>query len=191
MKKNRKLIEQAKNLSSSDLYNILDNSNIHLSNNYHIEFYHAIHLSNEYQKQIIDLFENNMKDFYQQSNDGYNPNEKQKELFSNQSRYLIILSEHDLIAFAHFRFDIDYGNRVLYLYELQVNMKYQGQGLGTTIIEQLKILCQKTQMIKIVLTVQKFNQKAIDFYIKKCQFHIDFTNPSDEDVDYLILSFTV
>jgi ribosomal protein S18 acetylase RimI-like enzyme len=190
MKKSRKLIEQANNLSSSDLHHILQTSNFDLSN-YQIEIFHAVQLSNDYQKQIIDLFESNMKTLYEQSKDGYKRNEKEKELFSHQSRYLIILSANSIIAFAHFRFDVDYGNRVLYLYELQVNMKYQGQGLGKWMIEQLKIFCQKTQMTKIVLTVQKMNTKAIDFYMKKFLFQIDFTNPKDENVDYLILSFTV
>jgi ribosomal protein S18 acetylase RimI-like enzyme len=189
MKKNRKLIQQAKNLSSSDLYNFLHHSTI--PNNYQMEIYHAKDLSNEYQKQILELFENNMKIFYEQSNNGYKSDEKQNELFSNQSRYLIILTENYLIAFTHFRFDIDYGDRVLYLYELQINIKYQGQGLGKWIIEQLKIFCQKTQMLKIVLTVHKINTKAIDFYMKKCRFEIDITNPDDKDVDYLILSFTI
>ncbi|CAF2746388.1 unnamed protein product [Rotaria sp. Silwood2] len=116
---------------------------------------------------------------------------KKIELFSNQSRYLLILSSNKLLAFAHFRFDIDYGCRVLYLYELQVNKNYQGQGLGQWIIEQMKIFCQKTQMLKIVLTVHKVNKKAIDFYMKKCQFEIDASDPSDEPVDYVILSFTI
>lgn len=189
MKKNRKLIDQAKNLSPSDLYNFLHPSN--LPNNYQMEIYHGKELTDEYKKQIIELFENNMKIFYEQSNNGYDPDEKQKELFSNQSRYLIILSNNSLIAFTHFRFDMDCGSRVLYLYELQIGRQYQGQGLGKFIIEQLKILCQKTEMLKIVLTVQKLNVKAIDFYMKKCQFEYDDTNPDDEPVDYLILSFIV
>ena len=45
------------------------------------------------------------------------------------------------------------------------------------------------QMIKIVLTVDQQNDKAIDFYMRKCQFQHDITHPSDvESVDYLILS---
>ncbi|CAF3156603.1 unnamed protein product [Rotaria sp. Silwood2] len=191
MKRNRKLIEHAKNLSSSDLYNFILHSNRHISNNYQIEIYHAEELLNEYKKQIIELFEINMKTLYEQSNHDYNINEKKIELFSNQSRYLLILSSNKLLAFAHFRFDIDYGCRVLYLYELQVNKNYQGQGLGQWIIEQMKIFCQKTQMLKIVLTVHKVNKKAIDFYMKKCQFEIDASDPSDEPVDYVILSFTI
>ncbi|CAF3014856.1 unnamed protein product [Rotaria sp. Silwood2] len=191
MKRNRKLIEHAKNLSSSDLYNFILHSNRHISNNYQIEIYHGEELLNEYKKQIIELFEINMKTLYEQSNHDYNINEKKIELFSNQSRYLLILSSNKLLAFAHFRFDIDYGCRVLYLYELQVNENYQGQGLGQWIIEQMKIFCQKTQMLKIVLTVHKVNKKAIDFYMKKCQFEIDASDPSDEPVDYVILSFTI
>jgi GNAT superfamily N-acetyltransferase len=191
MKKNRKLIKQATNLSSSDLYQILSHSNFNLPKTYQIEIIHAIELSIEYQKQIIDLFENNMKSFYEQSHDGYQAEEKRKELFSNQSRYLVIRSSNCLIAFTHFRFDMDYGSRVIYLYELQIERNYQGQGLGKWIVEQLKILCQKTQMSKIVLTVHKSNTKAIDFYMKKCQFKFDTTDPEDEQVDYLILSCTV
>ena len=189
MKKNEKLIEKANHLSSSDLYKFIHHSNIHLQSNYHIEICHAKQLSIEYQKQILELFEMNMKALYEQSNDGYNRHEKENELFSDQSRYLLISSANYLLAFAHFRFDIDYGSHVLYLYELQVNMKHQRQGLGQWILEQLKIICQKTQMLKIVLTVHKINTKAIDFYMKKCQFKIDITDPSDEHVDYIILSF--
>ncbi|CAF0821415.1 unnamed protein product [Rotaria sordida] len=192
MKKSRKLVEHAKHLSSSDLYNFILHSNKYIPNNYQIKIYHARELSNEYQKQIIELFEMNMKILYEQSNDGYNFDEKQNELFSNQSRYLLILSSNNLLlAFAHFRFDIDYGSRVLYLYELQVNKNYQGQGLGQWIVEQMKLFCQKTQMLKIILTVYKINKKAIDFYMKKCQFEIDITDSSDEHVDYIILSFTL
>ena len=188
MKKNRKLIKQATNLSSSELQRLLSDSNL---KNYQIEFLHATELPSEYQQQIIDLFETNMKTFYEQSHDGYQPDDKRNELFSNQSRYLLIRSTDCLVAFTHFRFDMDYGSRVIYLYELQVNSNYQGQGLGRWIIDQLKILCQKTEMSKIVLTVHQSNTKAIDFYMKKCQFKIDITNPDDEPVDYLILSYSI
>jgi GNAT superfamily N-acetyltransferase len=187
MKKNRRLITQAQNLSSSELDQFLSHSNLPIPKNYQMEIYHAEYLSTEYQEQIFQLFENNMKIFSEQTNN----DEKRKELFSPQSRYLIILSTNCLIAFTHFRFDMDYGCRVLYLYELQINRNNQGQGLGQWIIEQLKIICRKTQMLKIVLTVQKVNQKAMDFYMKKCQFEFDITDPDDEQVDYRILSFTV
>ncbi len=192
MKRNRKLVRQAQHLSSTDLFNLLRHSTPSISENYHLEVAHASELSQENRDGIFDLFERNMKGFYEQSNDGYQAEEKRQELFSNQSRYLFLRTSEHLVAFTHFRFDMDYSNRVLYLYELQVNRNYQGQGLGQWLIEQLKILCQQSQMTKIVLTVHKTNTKAIDFYRNKCQFEIDSTDPNDEcEMDYLILSLPV
>ncbi|CAF4283359.1 unnamed protein product [Rotaria socialis] len=193
MRKNRKLVEQAKTFSSSDLYDFIVQSNATQQNDYQIKIYHPVELSNEYRKQIIELFEVNMKTLYEQSSVGYDFVGKQEELFSDQSRFLLILSSSTkgLLAFTHFRFDMDYQSHVLYVYELQVNRNVQGQGLGQLMIEQMKILCRKARMSKIVLTVHKVNKKAIKFYMEKCQFEIDITDPSDEPVDYLILSFTV
>ncbi|CAF2116748.1 unnamed protein product [Rotaria magnacalcarata] len=193
MRKNRKLVEHAKKFSSSDLYNFIVQSSVTQQHDHQIKIYHSVELSNEYRKQIIELFEINMKTLYEQSSVGYDFVEKQEELFSDQSRFLLILSSStkDLLAFAHFRFDMDYQSHVLYVYELQVNRNVQGQGLGQLMIEQMKILCRKARMSKIVLTVHKVNKKAIKFYMEKCQFEIDITDPSDEPVDYLILSFTV
>lgn len=189
MRKNRKLINQATKLSSSDLQHLLTESLTSLpSNAYQLEIFHANELSKQYQEEIVDLFEMNMKNFYEQSHDGYQPNEKRKELFDEQARYLLIRSTNHLIAFTHFRFDMDYGSRVIYLYELQVNRNFHGQGLGKWIIKQLQHLGQQTQMSKIVLTVHQSNQQAIDFYMKKCAFQLDITHPEDESVDYFILS---
>ena len=187
MRKNQKLVTQAQNLSASDLNQFLADAKL----NYSFEILHASQLSNDCQRQILELFETNMKSLYEQSKDGYNQKEKSDELFSDQARYLLILSACDIIAYAHFRFDMDYGRQVVYLYELQVNGNYRSQGLGQWIMEQLKKICAKTQMSKIVLTVQKLNVKAIEFYMKKCHFEIDSTDPNDEDVDYKILSFSV
>lgn len=189
MKKQLKLVERAKKLSSSELLGLLNQSNF--LKNYEVKVSYGNEFSNEYRQKITDLFEINMKTLYEQSNDGYDYDEKQEELFSVESRYLLILSSNDIIAYAHFRFDMDYGSHVIYLYELQVDKSYQGQGLGQFIIEQIKELCRKTKMLKIVLTVHKVNQKAIDFYMKKCLFQVDITDPSDEPVDYVILSFII
>ena len=187
MRKNRKLIDQASKLSSTDLHHLLSQS-IPPSHS-QLEFFHANELSHQYREEIFDLFEKNMKRIYEQSHDGYRPDDKRKELFDDQARYLLLRSTDALLAFTHFRFDMDHGSRVIYLYELQVNENCQGQGLGKWIISQLKYLGRETQMTKIVLTVDQQNDKAIDFYMRKCHFQHDITHPSDvEGVDYLILS---
>ena len=192
MKKSRKRVEQARNLSSSDLRQCLPQQlNLALSYDCRLELNHAKELSDGDKEEIVRLFESNMKSFYEQSNDGYNADEKRTELFDTESRYLLLRSANDLLAFAHFRFDMDDGSRVLYLYELQVDAGHQGHGLGQCTVEQLKVLCAKTGMSKIVLTVFKANAKAVDFYRRKCHFHIDTTDPGDEQADYVILSFAV
>lgn len=191
MKRNRKLIAQATRLSSSDLDQFCRSSNLPLPDQYRLEIYRGKELTPSQENQIVHLFEANMKPFYEQSNTGYDPHEKREELFANASRYFLIRSSDELFAFVHFRFDLDFGSRVLYLYELQVNHQCQGQGLGQYCIEQLKQIGRATKMTKIVLTVHKANQRAVDFYRKKCHFELDASDPDDDEVDYLILSLSI
>jgi len=187
LKKKRKLVSQANSLSSSQLAQYIENDN----NAYQWRIYHSNELNQQNRDRIFQLFEMNMKDFYEQSSDGYQRDEKLDELFSQQARYLIVHSSNCLIAFTHFRFEMDFNNQVLYLYEIQIDRDFQRQGLGRWLIEQMKQICRRTQMMKIVLTVYKSNEKAIEFYMKKCLFDFDETNPDDENVDYILLSFVL
>ena len=187
-KRDRDILRKAQQLSSTELSQIFESLNIPLGNDYQYEFVHARELSSKDQNEILNLFEKNMKNFYEQSNDGYDVTKKREELFDVQSRHLLIRSTNGLMAFAHFRFDMDYGSRVLYLYELQVDPSTQGKGLGFWCVERLKTLAKKCQMTKIVLTVYKTNRRAIEFYQNKCHFDLDSTDPNCSTVDYLILS---
>lgn len=188
LKKKRKLVSQANSLSSSQLAQYIDNSNVH----YLWRIFHANELNQQNRDDIFQLFENNMKNFYEQSKDGYQRDEKYDELFAEQARYLIVYSpSNHLIAFTHFRFEMDFDFHVLYLYEIQIDRNFQRQGLGRWLIEQTKHICRHSQMMKIVLTVYKSNEKAIEFYMKKCLFDFDETNPDDENIDYILLSFVL
>lgn len=191
MRKSRELVKQAQRLTAADLRQCLVRAHPSEEIDRPLELVHAAQLTDEQRTQIVELFESNMKHLYEQSHGGYDPQDKRRELFDDQARYLLVHSSERLLAFAHFRFDMDYGSRVVYLYELQVDKQCQGQGLGQWMMEQLKCICRETQMAKIVLTVHKANGKAIDFYRGRCQFDADSTDPSDEDVDYVILSFSV
>jgi N-alpha-acetyltransferase 40 len=188
MTKHRTLVDRARHLSSSELCQLLVASDRQLNSNYSMNIYHANDLSHADKDDIVHLFEINMKRLYEQSTDGYRPDDKRKELFAEQARYLIIRFMDRLAAFVHFRFDMDYGCRVLYIYELQVKTECQGQGLGQWTIEQMRVLARTCRMSKIVLTVNKSNERAIDFYKRKCAFDIDRTDPDDDNVDYRILS---
>lgn len=146
-------------------------------------------------KQCLDLFERNMGDMYRQSDWGLNMTEKEEELSHENARFLIVSNEtSDLIAFAHFRFDVndddDPTEEVLYVYELQVDKSARRCGLGQRIMSILELVARKAQMKKSMLTVFKNNEAALTFYTLKMKYKVDEISPSmyGQDTDYEILS---
>lgn len=152
-------------------------------------------LPDKLRRQCLDLFERNMGDMYRQSDWGLNMAEKEEELSHENARFLIVSNEaNDLIAFAHFRFDVndddDPTEEVLYVYELQVDKSARRCGLGRRIMSILELVARKAQMKKSMLTVFKHNEAAITFYTLKMKYKVDEISPSlhGEDTDYEILS---
>lgn len=80
----------------------------------------------------MDLITRNMKPLYEKSNWGWNVANKKDELFDDRAWYLIARNAEDkkLIGYAHFRFDMDYDDEVLYCYEIQMEDEYRRKGLG-------------------------------------------------------------
>ncbi|CAF1374705.1 unnamed protein product [Didymodactylos carnosus] len=146
-------------------------------------------------RDIFELFENNMKSFYEISNSSYDPIEKRAELFHRDSRYLLVNDTTDhIVAYSHFRFDIDFKLPVIYIYEIQVTKAYQNLRLGRQIMIILEHLCQLNKMKKLILTVKKSNVHALKFYYR-LDYRKDTSDPNDSDTeteyDYFILSKTI
>merc|ERR1712146_368873 len=126
--------------------------------------------------------------------------EKEKELFDEMVRYLIVtststLGDESVEGFAHFRFimddDEDPQCSVLYLYEIQLSSKCRGKGLGNYMISVLKTIGRDMSMKKLKLTCFHSNIGALSFYTNKVGFSIDETSPSNfegSNADYEILS---
>lgn len=139
-----------------------------------------------------DLFQNNMKEMYQQSDFGFDMVDKEAEMTASTSRYLIAkISDSEesggkLAGFCHYRFDMDFGCPVVYCYELQIESKYQGCGLGRELIEVLEMIAKKTHMLKVSATVFKFNT-ASEAFFRKLGFVNDPDAFLDPDCDYYIL----
>ena len=57
-------------------------------------------------------------------------------------------------AYCHFRFDIEFGEAVLYLYEMHVEPEWQGTGLGGRMMAALKSIARESGMGRILLTVR-------------------------------------
>ncbi|XP_071551499.1 N-alpha-acetyltransferase 40 [Panulirus ornatus] len=140
----------------------------------------------------IDLCKRNMRGMYVKSSQGWHEDEKREEMTEDAAWYLFAidtLSEKP-IAFSHFRFDIDYGDEVLYCYELQLEMDCRNKGLGKFMMQVLELMAFSNQMQKVVLTVFKHNPDGMAFF-RKCRYETDETSPEDtfeESFDYSILS---
>ncbi|XP_008448499.2 uncharacterized protein LOC103489882 isoform X2 [Cucumis melo] len=83
-----------------------------------------------------------------------------------------------VVAFVHFRFILEETIPVLYVYELQIEPRFQGRGLGTFLMELIELIACKNCMGAVVFTVQKANSKALNFYQSKLRYTISSISPS-------------
>ncbi len=134
-----------------------------------------------------------MKDLYEKSDWGWNKANKQEELLEDAAWYLLARNTetNEAVGFAHFRFDMDYDDEVLYCYEIQLEDSVKRKGLGRFMMQTLELLAIKADMRKIMCTIFKHNPGAQKFFKDALKFQIDETNPVDdvyEQYDYEILS---
>ncbi|XP_039757460.1 N-alpha-acetyltransferase 40 [Pararge aegeria] len=153
----------------------------------------SIHRVTELDKEVlywaIDLTERNMKKLYETCVWGWNKERKVEEMSDDAAWYLIARDNNKkLQAFSHFRFDMDFGEPVLYCYEVQIEEGERRRGLGQHLMRVLERLAQATHMRCVRLTALTHNPSAAAFF-KACGYSIDETSPSKEDsAHYEILS---
>lgn len=90
--------------------------------------------------------------------------EKQAQVVGSKPGTTIELE--NLVAFAHFRFVIEEGKAVLYLYEIQVEQAAQGQGLGRHIMTVLEDIARENGIKRVMLTVFNSNIGALAMYAR-------------------------
>merc|ERR1712079_697074 len=143
---------------------------------------------------LLDLITRNMKALYEESDWGWKTENKKEEMFDNRAWYLLARdmdNEGKLLGFAHFRFDMDYDDEVLYVYEIQLEDCVKRKGLGKFMMQVLEIMAFKADMRKIMLTCFKHNPAAQKFFKGALKYEIDETCPTDdvyEQHDYEIVS---
>jgi len=96
-------------------------------------------IDKKYRSQLMSLLETNMKGYYDQTW-GWDLAEKTNEIFSADSKFLILRSsttessQQSIAAWIMFKFDWDDLDEpehpVLFCYELQVDPAFRGLGLG-------------------------------------------------------------
>ena len=142
---------------------------------------------------IFDLEKRNMKALYEACEWGWNEKVKKEEMTDDRAWYLIARTpepECKPVAFSHFRFDMDFGDEVLYCYELQLEDEVRRKGLGKFMLQVLELIGFSANMKKVILTVLKHNPEAKAFFTA-LKYMTDETSPEDnvlEQYPYEILS---
>ncbi|CAF4910421.1 unnamed protein product [Pieris macdunnoughi] len=89
---------------------------VYQSNNLEVDMYiqRVTELDKNVLQWAIDLTERNMKNLYETCAWGWNRDRKVEEMTEDAAWYLIAKDKDSLLAFSHFRFDLDFGDPVLY-----------------------------------------------------------------------------
>jgi len=140
------------------------------------------------------MVEENMQALYENSNWGWKEKDKRDEMTEENARYLLAVDgEKNIVGMSHFRFDVDEDDEVIYCYEIHLIKSIRGKGLGKFMMQVLELMALKTKMKKILLTVFKANERAVNFFNKQ-KYTVDETSPHyfdplhPEDYDYEIMS---
>ncbi|CAA0806889.1 Acyl-CoA N-acyltransferases (NAT) superfamily protein [Striga hermonthica] len=86
-----------------------------------------------------------------------------------------------IVGFVHYRFILEEDVPVVYVYELQLETRIQGKGLGKFLMQLIEFIACENKMGAVVLTVQRANLVAMDFYIHKLGYTISAISPSRFD----------
>lgn len=155
-------------------------------------------LSKEDIDWVFELTKCNMQSLYEDSTWGWSDKKKRDEMTEDKAWYLIAKTDSGkAVGFSHFRFDLEEGDEVLYCYEIQLDSDSRCKGLGKFLMQILEIMAHRAQMKKVMLTVLKKNERAVNFFTNVLKFQTDETSPAiwdplnPEDYCYDILSKTL
>lgn len=132
---------------------------------------------------LFTLLERNMKTLYKTSIMGWHPTQKRNEMLYEGLSYLLLhytpaprtpcdFSTTELAGFASFLKDEQDGMMVLYLYEIQIDERHQGKGLGGWLMGEVegraRVLRDEGVGVEaVMLTVFAKNKGAREFYEKR------------------------
>ena len=137
---------------------------------------------------------------YSRSSQGWSSTKKQKEMRLPDLRYLLIkpsktMSDQDIRGFISFMLTYEDGHEVIYCYEIHLDVKLQGYGVGTYLIGLMEHAGRRAGVEKAMLTVFVENKTALAFYQKLGYSKDDYSpeprrlrNRVVKKPDYVILS---
>ena len=114
---------------------------------------------------VRELTIQNMKSVYDASYE-WSEEAKAYEQSEANALYLIAESNDSPIGFVHFRFEDQERSFVLFLYDIQIEPKYQNSGLGTFLMSAIEALAYKNKVDSIMTLVFKANESGMRFFNK-------------------------
>ncbi|AAF25986.1 F15H18.15 [Arabidopsis thaliana] len=141
-------------------------------------------LSSSVKHHIQKLLKTNMEGFYG-SDWPIQAKVKRKEMSSADAHYIFVRELrfgkayetstqrtcmegcNQIAGFVHYRFILEEEIPVLYVYEIQLESRVQGKGLGEFLMQLIELIASKNRMSAIVLTVLTSNALAMTFYMSK------------------------
>lgn len=110
-----------------------------------------------------------LKDMYRRSSMGWKEREKKREIRHPHQRYLIAANERfgERLAYLSYRWDVEEGQSVMYVYELHVEQHVRGKRIAYALMKFAEELCRKLCVACIILTVFCENQPAMALYRNK------------------------
>lgn len=119
----------------------------------------------------MDLIELTSASHYKASEMGWSRSRKMKEMRHPAMRYLLLCpsqdhKEFEIGGFLAFMITEEDGYEVIYCYELHLQSRMQGMGTGKGMMELMEMIGAKVMVEKAMLTVFRFNERAVKAYQK-------------------------
>ena len=115
---------------------------------------------------------------YEENNKSWSDKDKMNEMFGDKngaSWYLLAENSEDgtIVGFSHFKFELDYGDEVLYVHEIQVDSKFQTKGLGRFMMQVLEMLGMTKKFI-LVRSLKPIHLPLTEKLFVKCFMYKTF-----------------
>ena len=179
----RKRIKKANLIQSP-----LDNISIDFSDpKYTISSIKMSNRPHHIQEWVFEMIKASVSHFYDDSCPWFD-HEKRAEIL-HPDMWNILASTGDCnLGFLNFRFDMDEGYDVVYVYEVQVDPQAQRMGIGTLLVRIVEKIAFENKITKVVLTSHRKNTVSQKFFREKLGYSDDESSPTFESVNYDILS---
>lgn len=156
-------------------------------NDLHLTVEFSSKLSRAEANWAFEMTKGHMETVYEMSGYGWDDEDKMRELTEQGARFLLVREAPKeegvlgkLICFVHFRFTVQgevmdqmAGEPCLYVWDLQVDVCYQRQGLGRHLLTLLELIARREHMSYLSVPIQNRDPKSQSWISKVRGFKPD------------------